>query len=387
MANARPSASVRGLLELAEGRAAELDLHAVDRSGRSSSSVRPIGAGVLPVVAGDLEGGEGDLAGLGALAWRSAARGVGRRGWRASSPPRRSRSASSSACALLVVEPGEGGVGCHVDVGVVRDRLDHGEQLRPSDACDLGVVDALLGPEHDRALGCRPPEPPNSLLEDVEAAGALEARAVRSPGRSRRRCALEMPPTTRTRDDPQRRRRRRGWRKHHEPRRANTRSLRGEGRQTGDRGRPPTTGINLRRRCDGAIGDCPGCDGCHQGFSSASLGFRPHDPGPLPRSTTRWPSSPARAAASAPPPRSRSPRPGPTSCCRRARRSSSTRWPRRSRRVGRTAVVVPADLSDLDAVAGLAEIAAAELGRIDIVVNNVGGTHAPPVPRHVARAG
>ena len=45
-------------------------------------------------------------------------------------------------------------------------------------------------------------------------------------------------------------------------------------------------------------------------------------------------------------------------------------------------MVVPADLSDLDAVAGLAEVAAREFGRIDIVVNNVGGTHAPPVPRH-----
>lgn len=41
---------------------------------------------------------------------------------------------------------------------------------------------------------------------------------------------------------------------------------------------------------------------------------------------------------------------------------------------GRRAVVVPADLSDLDAVAGLADTAYAELGRLDIVVNNVGGT-------------
>jgi 7-alpha-hydroxysteroid dehydrogenase len=46
--------------------------------------------------------------------------------------------------------------------------------------------------------------------------------------------------------------------------------------------------------------------------------------------------------------------------------------------VGRRAVVVPADLSDLDAVAGLAEIALKELGRIDIVVNNVGGTMPRP---------
>ena len=46
--------------------------------------------------------------------------------------------------------------------------------------------------------------------------------------------------------------------------------------------------------------------------------------------------------------------------------------------LGRRAVVVPADLSDLDAVAGLAEIAQQELGRIDIVVNNVGGSMPRP---------
>jgi 7-alpha-hydroxysteroid dehydrogenase len=42
--------------------------------------------------------------------------------------------------------------------------------------------------------------------------------------------------------------------------------------------------------------------------------------------------------------------------------------------VGRRAVVVPADLMDLDAAAGLAGRAVEELGRLDIVVNNVGGT-------------
>jgi 7-alpha-hydroxysteroid dehydrogenase len=42
--------------------------------------------------------------------------------------------------------------------------------------------------------------------------------------------------------------------------------------------------------------------------------------------------------------------------------------------LGRRAVVVAADLNDLDAVAGLAEIAASEFGRLDIVVNNIGGT-------------
>jgi len=41
---------------------------------------------------------------------------------------------------------------------------------------------------------------------------------------------------------------------------------------------------------------------------------------------------------------------------------------------GRRAVVVPADLSDVDAVAGLAATAHERLGRLDIVVNNVGGT-------------
>ena len=46
----------------------------------------------------------------------------------------------------------------------------------------------------------------------------------------------------------------------------------------------------------------------------------------------------------------------------------------RIRALGRTAVVVPADLRDLDATAALADRAAEELGRLDIVVNNVGGT-------------
>jgi len=41
---------------------------------------------------------------------------------------------------------------------------------------------------------------------------------------------------------------------------------------------------------------------------------------------------------------------------------------------GRRALVVPADLMDLTAVAGLADAAYDEFGRLDIVVNNVGGT-------------
>src|SRR5262245_32603226 len=41
---------------------------------------------------------------------------------------------------------------------------------------------------------------------------------------------------------------------------------------------------------------------------------------------------------------------------------------------GRRAVVVPADLSDVDAVAGHVDTAREQRGRLDIVVNNVGGT-------------
>jgi 7-alpha-hydroxysteroid dehydrogenase len=42
--------------------------------------------------------------------------------------------------------------------------------------------------------------------------------------------------------------------------------------------------------------------------------------------------------------------------------------------LGRRAVVVPADLSEVDAVAALARTAVERLGRLDVVVNNVGGT-------------
>ena len=48
---------------------------------------------------------------------------------------------------------------------------------------------------------------------------------------------------------------------------------------------------------------------------------------------------------------------------------------------GRRAVVVPADLSDLDAAAGLAGAAADAFGRLDIVVNNVGGAMPRPFRR------
>lgn len=44
------------------------------------------------------------------------------------------------------------------------------------------------------------------------------------------------------------------------------------------------------------------------------------------------------------------------------------------RALGRRVVTVPCDLSDLSAVTAFADTAAYELGRLDIVVNNVGGT-------------
>jgi 7-alpha-hydroxysteroid dehydrogenase len=48
-------------------------------------------------------------------------------------------------------------------------------------------------------------------------------------------------------------------------------------------------------------------------------------------------------------------------------------------RFGRRAVSVPADLSDLDTLPGLVERATAEFGRLDIVVNNVGGSFPRPL--------
>jgi 7-alpha-hydroxysteroid dehydrogenase len=53
----------------------------------------------------------------------------------------------------------------------------------------------------------------------------------------------------------------------------------------------------------------------------------------------------------------------------------------RVKAAGRRALVVEADLSDLDAAAGLADRAEEEFGRLDIVVNNVGGT----IPREFAK--
>jgi 7-alpha-hydroxysteroid dehydrogenase len=57
---------------------------------------------------------------------------------------------------------------------------------------------------------------------------------------------------------------------------------------------------------------------------------------------------------------------------------------------GRRAEVVVADLSDLDAVAGLAEAATAAFGRLDVVVNNLGGAMPRPFldtsPRRMVKA-
>jgi len=57
---------------------------------------------------------------------------------------------------------------------------------------------------------------------------------------------------------------------------------------------------------------------------------------------------------------------------------------------GRRAHVVPADLSDLDAVAALAPVAREAFGRLDIVVNNVGGSMPRPFldtsPRRLVEA-
>ncbi len=51
---------------------------------------------------------------------------------------------------------------------------------------------------------------------------------------------------------------------------------------------------------------------------------------------------------------------------------------KRVEETGRRARVVVADLSDVDAAAGLAAVAHETFGRLDIVVNNVGGTYPRP---------
>ncbi|WP_323806390.1 SDR family NAD(P)-dependent oxidoreductase [Streptomyces caniscabiei] len=56
-----------------------------------------------------------------------------------------------------------------------------------------------------------------------------------------------------------------------------------------------------------------------------------------------------------------------------------------TRRSRRKAHVVPADLSDPRAAADLAHAAVGAFGRLDIVVNNVGGTHTRTSPSLVGR--
>lgn len=51
----------------------------------------------------------------------------------------------------------------------------------------------------------------------------------------------------------------------------------------------------------------------------------------------------------------------------------------RVRAAGRRAHAVTADLSDVDSVAGLAAAARVEFGRLDVVVNNLGGTYPRPL--------
>jgi 7-alpha-hydroxysteroid dehydrogenase len=46
---------------------------------------------------------------------------------------------------------------------------------------------------------------------------------------------------------------------------------------------------------------------------------------------------------------------------------------------GRTAEIVPGDLDDLDNLARLVDTAVASFGRVDVVVNNVGGTYPRPL--------
>ena len=115
----------RRLLELGEDEAAELDLAARRSRGASVEDLVAdlAGAGERDVV-GQLDVGVGDLARRRGPATRSAARRPRRRGSRRG---RRRRSSATS----------------------VEQTLHR--------CFDLGVVDALLGPEHDRADLCRCP--------------------------------------------------------------------------------------------------------------------------------------------------------------------------------------------------------------------------------------
>jgi 7-alpha-hydroxysteroid dehydrogenase len=58
--------------------------------------------------------------------------------------------------------------------------------------------------------------------------------------------------------------------------------------------------------------------------------------------------------------------------------SDLTEVAKRIGEAGRRALVVPADLSDVEAAAALAAAAERQFGRLDIVINNVGGTYPRP---------
>ena len=149
MAKARPSASDSGSSNSPKA-APPSSTCTPSISGKSSWSGAAIGRGVGPVGARDLERGEGDLAGLGALGGDLRLRGrlVGAD---EGHPLPRLEVGGLERGALLVAEPVEG---VEVDVGVGGDRLDGGEELRHL-RLDLGVVDALARRGTRSCRGCR----------------------------------------------------------------------------------------------------------------------------------------------------------------------------------------------------------------------------------------
>ena len=103
--------------------------------------------------------------------------------------------------ALLVAEPGErGSVATSTSPGRRRWRGELANSCSIA-RLDRGVVDALLGLGTRSVPGMPPPKPPKCVLERVEAAGALEARGVKSWPKLPP-TALETPPTTTTASDP-----------------------------------------------------------------------------------------------------------------------------------------------------------------------------------------